>query len=101
MADRQKCPKCDERGYINDGRGFSHSCECGWAIEQMNKRFRSVSIEDLFAYVGRRIEDKRQIRSLVAGLLGSIKSEKKSISSQKNGKLGGRPKKTNNNQADQ
>lgn len=90
---KQKCDKCDERGYINDGGGASHSCECGWAIEQQKKAFEGVSFEDLMSYAYRRIDDKKNNRSLVAGLMGSIKSPKKSVTSAENGKKGGRPKK--------
>lgn len=35
-----KCDKCDERGYIVDtlSPNYSgHSCECGWAIQEMKK----------------------------------------------------------------
>jgi len=29
---KTKCDKCDERGYIQDGGGSAHSCECGFAL---------------------------------------------------------------------
>lgn len=97
----KKCNKCDETGHIRtyENGGISgRSCDCGYYQYLMKKRFENVSIEDLFAYASRRISDKKEGKSLVGGLLGSIKSAKKSASSKKNGKLGGRPKKNNNNQ---
>lgn len=89
---QSKCIKCDERGYIQEDKYSSRSCECGWAIEQQKKVFENVSLEDLLSYAQTRIQDKQEGRSLIGNLLGSIKSEKKAESSRENGKKGGRPK---------
>ena len=56
-----KCNKCNERGYIQDSEYASHSCECGWAIEQSRKKFEGVSIEDLLNYGRNRIIQKQSI----------------------------------------
>lgn len=58
----KKCNKCDERGYIVD-KSFlpnhsAHSCECGWAIQQIENKFKNVSIEDLLAYGRQRVIEK-------------------------------------------
>lgn len=57
---KTKCAKCDERGYISDGGGASHSCECGWAIEQQKKAFEGVSMEELLEYGMMRIDQKKR-----------------------------------------
>lgn len=60
---KQKCEKCDERGYINDSLEpekyhSAHSCECGWAIEQSMKKFEGISIDELLAYGHKRVIEK-------------------------------------------
>lgn len=84
-----KCEKCDERGYIQDDKYSRHSCECGYAIKIQEQIFKNIPIEELLAYAQSRVREK----NLLAVGLGSIRSEKKSISSRENGKKGGRPKK--------
>jgi hypothetical protein len=87
-----KCNECDNRGYIVDTpfpNYSGHSCKCGWAIQESMKKFDNVSIEELLNYAQKRIGEKK---NLGASILGSITSKKKSKSSKKNGKLGGRPK---------
>lgn len=93
MQYKEKCNKCDERGYIPTGKYSSKSCECGWAIEQQELKIREIfpTIADLLDYAQKRIGEK----NIMAKTLGSIKSEKKAKSSRENGKKGGRPKKQN------
>lgn len=55
---KTKCNKCDERGYIQDSKYSSHSCECGWAMEQSLLKFKNVKLEDLLAYAQKRIIEK-------------------------------------------
>lgn len=55
---KTKCNKCDEKGYIQDTPHSSHSCPCGWAIEQSMKKFEGMSIEDLLAYGHKRALEK-------------------------------------------
>lgn len=95
-TDFNKCNKCDETGHIveiKDGAHYGRSCDCGYYQYLMKKRFEGVSIEDLLGYAQQRIKDKKEGRSLVGGLLGSLTSKKKAEASKKNGKKGGRPKK--------
>lgn len=92
MQYKEKCNKCDERGYIPTGKYSSKSCGCGWAIEQQELKIKEIfpNIEDLLNYAQVRIG-----KNIMAQSLGSIKSEKKAETSRENGKKGGRPKKQN------
>lgn len=62
---KTKCNKCDERGYIQETKYLSHSCPCGWAIQQQEIAFKNSpegqSIEKLFAYAHKRIAEKRAL----------------------------------------
>lgn len=74
---------------IQDGKYSAHSCECGKLNRIMEERLKDVSIEHLLGYAQKRMGEK----NLAASLMGSVSSEKKTISSRENGKKGGRPKK--------
>lgn len=91
MQYKEKCNKCDERGYVETGKYSRKSCKCGWAIEQQELKIKEIfpNIEDLLNYAQLRISDK----NIMAQALGSIRSKKKATSSRLNGKKGGRPKK--------
>lgn len=65
-----KCDKCNERGYIDDTeiKGAASSCECGWAIEQSQKKFDAmfgnpVREIDLLIYAAKRIKEKRYLET--------------------------------------
>lgn len=91
-----KCTKCDDRGMITEvknGSYYGHSCPCGKHNRIMDEMFKDFTLWELLGYAKQRINDKSENKSLVAGLLGSIKSDMKATSSRENGKKGGRPKK--------
>ncbi len=64
---KEECNKCDERGMITEvknGAHYGHSCDCGKYNRLMEERFAGVNIMDLLAYGRRRVDDKKNGRSL-------------------------------------
>lgn len=89
---QSNCTKCDDSGMIYERTAQSisgHSCDCGKYHRVMEEKFKDIKIEDLLAYAQSRMKEK----NVMAQMLGSITSKKKTKSSRENGKKGGRPKK--------
>jgi len=58
---KQKCNKCNERGYIQLTKYSNKSCECGWAIEQSLNKFKDVPLATLLEYANMRIVEKQKL----------------------------------------